>query len=75
MNFTCEECDKKIAGVENYHQHLVKIHQYEYCDECNFSYRENQKHFCGEPSIAYLCSVEDCKERYYSRLNYFVRHL
>ncbi len=56
---------------------MVKSHEYILCKKCKVSYRKEEydKHRCGEAIVAFLCDLGSCRERYYYRLNFFVRHL
>ena len=75
LNFSCEECSQKLTTSALYHSHQIKEHGYFLCSNCKLPYRNKEEHRCGEAITAFLCDLDGCRERYYYRLNFFVRHL
>lgn len=73
--YTCEECHLKLDTKLDYVDHMTNEHKFSYCSECKIATKPDEVHKCGETIVAFLCDIEGCRDKYYYRLNFFVRHL
>lgn len=75
IKYICDTCPEKFPNRAMYLQHNINFHKHLYCEKCDFDYPPIEKHSCGEKIFNFTCSFGNCRQKVYTRLNFFLRHL
>lgn len=75
--YNCDRCERRFANQEELLLHSRLEHGTRICKRCNLSYSpENpSSHVCGQLTDTFVCTLGNCRDKHYYRLNFYIRHL